>query len=96
MVASLNYGWRVMEGAHCYNPSTGCDRSGKVVPVVEYPHTQGCAVTGGYVYRGKQVPAISGHYIFGDFCSGTVWMIPRGGGTEGAAVRYALLGQLVR
>jgi glucose/arabinose dehydrogenase len=78
----LNYGWRVMEGAHCFNPPSGCNRMGKVVPVVEYPHTQGCAVTGGYVYRGTQVPAIYAHYVFSDFCSGTVWMIPRGGGPK--------------
>ena len=47
-----------------------------MVPVVEYTHTQGCAVTGGYVYRGRQVPAIYAHYVFADFCSGTIWMIP--------------------
>ena len=76
----LNYGWRVLEGAHCYSPSTGCNRAGKVRPVVEYPHTQGCAVTGGYVYRGTKVPAIHAHYVFADFCSGTIWMIPRTGG----------------
>jgi glucose/arabinose dehydrogenase len=77
---NLNYGWRIMEGAHCYNPPTGCNRTGLVMPVVEYNHTQGCAVTGGYVYRGSQVPAIAGHYVFGDFCSGTIWMIPWSGG----------------
>ena len=32
----INYGWRVMEGRHCYNPSTGCNTSGKTLPVVEY------------------------------------------------------------
>ena len=64
--------------------------------MVEYPHSQGCAVTGGYVYRGTQVPAIYAHYVFSDFCSGTVWMIPRGGGPKAAALRYAVLGQLVR
>jgi hypothetical protein len=40
-------------------------------------------VTGGYVYRGSQVPAIAGHYVFGDFCSGKIWMIPRTGGLKG-------------
>jgi glucose/arabinose dehydrogenase len=80
---NLNYGWRIMEGGHCYNPPTGCNRTGLVMPVVEYNHTEGCAVTGGYVYRGSQVPAIAGHYVFGDFCSGKIWMIPRGGGPKG-------------
>jgi glucose/arabinose dehydrogenase len=77
---NLNYGWRVMEGGHCFNPPTGCNRSGKVMPVVEYSHSEGCSITGGYVYRGKRVPAISAHYVFADFCSGTIWMIPRTGG----------------
>jgi glucose/arabinose dehydrogenase len=76
----LDYGWRVMEGTHCYNPATGCNRTGLVRPVVEYAHTERCAVTGGYVYRGKRVPAIYAHYVFADFCSGTIWMIPRTGG----------------
>jgi glucose/arabinose dehydrogenase len=80
---NLNYGWRIMEGAHCYSPPTGCNRTGLVMPVVEYNHTEGCAVTGGYVYRGSQVPAIGGHYVFGDFCSGKIWMIPRTGGLKG-------------
>ncbi|MEA2619730.1 MAG: hypothetical protein QOC97_503 [Chloroflexota bacterium] len=77
---NLNYGWRVMEGGHCYNPPSGCNRTGKVMPVVEYSHSQGCSITGGYVYRGSQVPAIYAHYVFADFCSGTIWMIPRTGG----------------
>jgi glucose/arabinose dehydrogenase len=72
-----NYGWRVLEGRHCYNPATGCNRTGKVVPVVEYAHTEGCSVTGGYVYRGTKVPALAGRYLFGDYCSGTIWAISR-------------------
>jgi glucose/arabinose dehydrogenase len=68
----LNYGWRVMEGSLCYNPSSGCDPSGKVSPVAEYDtHESGsCAVTGGYVYRGTQFPAMQGLYFYGDYCSG--------------------------
>ena len=73
----VNYGWRVMEGRHCYRPATGCNRAGKVVPVVEYPHSQGCSVTGGYVYRGAAVPALAARYVFGDYCSGSIWTIPR-------------------
>jgi glucose/arabinose dehydrogenase len=70
-----NYGWRVLEGRHCYNPSSGCNRSGKHVPVVEYAHNEGCSVTAGYVYRGSRVPALANRYIFGDYCSGTIWAI---------------------
>ncbi|MCS6844707.1 MAG: PQQ-dependent sugar dehydrogenase, partial [Caldilineales bacterium] len=47
----VNYGWKVMEGSHCYN-AEACDRGGLTLPVAEYDHEQGCSVTGGYVYRG--------------------------------------------
>ncbi|MBI4761640.1 MAG: PQQ-dependent sugar dehydrogenase, partial [Chloroflexi bacterium] len=70
-----NYGWRVMEGSLCYNPSSGCDQSGKVLPVVEYDHSLGCAVTGGYVYRGSEFSSLQGYYLYGDFCSGRIWAI---------------------
>ena len=73
----LNYGWRVLEGRHCFKPASGCNRSGKVVPVVEYSHSQGCSVTGGYAYRGSAVPALAGRYVFADYCSGRIWSIPR-------------------
>jgi len=70
-----NYGWRVMEGSLCYNPASGCDASGKILPVAEYDtHAGGsCAVTGGYVYRGVASPALRGVYLFGDYCSGRIW-----------------------
>jgi hypothetical protein len=72
---AANYGWKVMEGRHCFSPSTGCNTSGKVLPIVEYGHSSGnCSVTGGYVYRGVN-PALAGGYFFGDFCSGRLWSI---------------------
>lgn len=77
--AGANYGWRVMEGRHCFSPRTGCDRSGLVLPVAEYSHADGCSVTGGYVYRGNASPALRGVYVFGDFCSGTIWGLSAGG-----------------
>jgi glucose/arabinose dehydrogenase len=69
-----NYGWSTMEGFHCFDPPVGCDMSGRVLPVAEYPqNVQGdCAVIGGYVYRGEASPALHGWYLFGDFCSGTL------------------------
>jgi glucose/arabinose dehydrogenase len=75
----LNFGWRQLEGRHCYNPSSGCNRNGKFMPVVEYSHSQGCSVTGGFVYRGTAVPALARLYVFADFCSGTIWTVPKGG-----------------
>jgi glucose/arabinose dehydrogenase len=70
-----NYGWRVMEGSLCYDPSSGCDQTGKVLPVAEYDHSLGCSVTGGHVYRGTRFPSLSGHYFYGDFCSGRIFSI---------------------
>jgi glucose/arabinose dehydrogenase len=67
-----NYGWRIMEGAHCYNP-TPCDPTGLVLPVFEYTHALGCSVTGGAVYRGAAWPLLDGIYFCGDYCSGRIW-----------------------
>lgn len=69
--AGLNFGWSVMEGAHCFR-SDPCDRTGLVVPVLEYDHSQGCSVTGGHVYRGSRIPALRGHYVYADYCEGWV------------------------
>jgi hypothetical protein len=56
-----------------------------VAPVAQYPHAHGCSVTGGFVYRGKAVPALRGRYLYGDYCSGRVWSMragPRPGGVR--------------
>jgi glucose/arabinose dehydrogenase len=66
----LNYGWNRMEGTACY--SSGCDRTGLTLPVIDYTHADGCSITGGYVYRGAAVPALAGTYFYADFCSGWV------------------------
>jgi len=83
-----NFGWRIMEGNHCYNPEDFCDTTGLIQPVHEYPNNAaymkillgmdeaeatGCSVTGGYVYRGKENPDLYGRYIFGDYCTGRIW-----------------------
>lgn len=67
----LNYGWKIMEGAHCFG-SSNCSQSGLVLPVVEYGHGDGCSVTGGFAYRGSALPALHGHYFYADYCSGWV------------------------
>jgi glucose/arabinose dehydrogenase len=74
-----NYGWNLMEGSHCYSPSTGCDQSGLTLPIIEYDHSQGCAVVGGYVYRGDQIASLQGYYIYGDYCSGNIWALAYNG-----------------
>jgi len=68
-----NYGWRVMEGFHCYFPQTGCDTIGLTMPVWEYDHGEGQSVTGGYVYHGNQIPDLYGKYIYADYVSGKIW-----------------------
>jgi glucose/arabinose dehydrogenase len=70
---ALNFGWRLMEGFLCFNPSTNCNPGGLTLPVLDYPHLNGaCAVTGGYVYRGSISPALQGTYFYADFCAGFV------------------------
>jgi glucose/arabinose dehydrogenase len=63
----VNYGWNIMEGSQCFGGS-GCDQAGLTLPVLEYNHSQGCSITGGYVYRGSAIPALQGHYFYSDFC----------------------------
>jgi len=68
-----NYGWRIMEGRHCFKPSNRCNIEGLSLPIAEYAHESGrCSITGGYVYRGEQVPGLKGTYVFGDYCSGEI------------------------
>lgn len=62
-----NYGWRVTEGKHCYNPQIGCNLTNMEYPIAEYDHSIGISVTGGFVYRGQNIPALQGKYIFGDW-----------------------------
>jgi glucose/arabinose dehydrogenase len=72
----VNWGWRVLEGTHCYLPPSGCSTSGKTMPLLDYDHGGGrCAVTGGYVYRGSAIPLLRGGYVFGDYCSGEIWVV---------------------
>jgi uncharacterized repeat protein (TIGR03806 family) len=74
-----NYGWNLMEGNHCYPATASCSSSGLLPPVAEYDHTQGTAVTGGYVYRGSEMPFLYGQYLYGDFGSGMLWSLSADG-----------------
>ena len=75
VVKGGNYGWRRREGAHCFNPSSGCGTTGFIDPVAEYGRSEGISITGGFVYRGSSIPALVGQYLFGDFGSGRVWTL---------------------
>jgi glucose/arabinose dehydrogenase len=77
--SGTNFGWNIMEGLHCYPENSTCDRTGITLPVYEYPtRMDGCAIVGGYVYRGKQFPAMNGKYFFSDNCNPTIWSLARG------------------
>jgi glucose/arabinose dehydrogenase len=74
-----NYGWSRMEGRQCVQ-GEGCDETGLTLPVLEYDHSNGCSITGGYVYRGNVIPALQGHYFYADFCQGWVRSLRMEGG----------------
>ena len=85
----INFGWRVMEGTQCTNLGGGppCNDPGFTQPIVDYDHSQGCSITGGYLYRGREVPELiptsppttgqlfNAVYVYGDYCRGTIWQI---------------------
>jgi glucose/arabinose dehydrogenase len=76
-----NFGWPVLEGTHCFTTSD-CDRSAgttadgfpvdMIEPVIEYPHPEGCSVTGGVVMHDPAIPELDGFYVYGDYCGGFV------------------------
>jgi glucose/arabinose dehydrogenase len=70
----FNFGWNAVEGPECF--SDGCDVSAFASPVLAYRHDEGCSIVGGHTYRGTQQPALEGIYLFGDYCSGTIWAAP--------------------
>jgi glucose/arabinose dehydrogenase len=80
-----NLGWNLWEGSHCYKAGA-CRSEGVVMPLAEYSHKLGCSVTGGYVYRGLDVPALYGQYLYGDFCSGTIWELDSGNPRAGPRI----------
>ncbi len=70
-----NYGWRIMEGMHCFEPSTNCNREGLELPIWEYGHNSegGYSITGGYVSQDINVPDILNKYIYADYVTGNIW-----------------------
>jgi glucose/arabinose dehydrogenase len=73
-----NYGWRCYEGNHTYDMS-GCNYPDYVFPVWEYSHSLGFSITGGYVYRGPNLPELTGKYIYADYGTRKVWAISHDG-----------------
>lgn len=78
-----NYGWNVREGTKCYKPANGCASDGLIDPIYEYGRSEGVSVTGGYVYRGEQIPVLRGWYVYADYAMGTIWGLRQSdGGVE--------------
>lgn len=76
-----NYGWRVMEGTLCTPGIRGlCNRRGLTLPIIDYGRSEGISVIGGVVYRGHDVPALCGAYLYGDWGSGKIWGLRYGNG----------------
>jgi glucose/arabinose dehydrogenase len=76
----LNFGWDVYEGEEKVEDNDLQGDGELVRPVTTYAHDVGCSVTGGYVYRGSAVPSLRGRYLYGDYCSGTIWSLRVEGG----------------
>lgn len=72
-----NYGWRITEGKHCFNPASGCQTEGLTFPIFEYGHAEGVSICGGYMYRGRTFPSMHGRYLFGDW-SGKLFYLEQG------------------
>jgi hypothetical protein len=69
-----NYEWDVREGTHAFEDKA-YGPGKRVDPIAEYTHSEGCSVTGGYVYRGTAVRSAVGRYFYGDYCSGRIWSL---------------------
>jgi glucose/arabinose dehydrogenase len=75
--SGANYGWKLREGSESYS---GARKSDFIEPIAEYEHgSDGCSITGGYVYEGSRLPLLKNVYIYGDYCSGKIWALRQNG-----------------
>lgn len=88
----VNLGWDLYEGTEPFpdaDPAPSPASDGPFVePVFTYAHEPGCSITGGVVYRGAEIPALVGRYLFSDLCAGTIRTLAVASGTNGAAPKY--------
>ncbi len=77
-----NYGWDRLEGGDCVGALT-CEREGLTPPFAAHTHSELCSITGGYVYRGRALPALVGKYVYANYCTGTIWALSREGDDAG-------------
>ena len=79
-VGGINFGWNRYEGRHDFASGTPLVGGQLRGPVAEYSHSDGCSITGGYVYRGPRIAGLSGRYVYADYCSGKMWTLATSGG----------------
>jgi glucose/arabinose dehydrogenase len=75
IVKGGNYGWSIREGLHPFGVNGVGPRKGLIEPIWEYHHSVGVSITGGVVYRGKRLPELDGHYLYGDYITGRIWAL---------------------
>lgn len=75
IVKGGNYGWNIREGLHPFGRAGVGPRKDLIEPIWEYHHDIGKSITGGVVYRGKRLPELEGHYLYGDYISGLIWAL---------------------
>tara|TARA_B100001123_G_C15326644_1_gene1029771 strand:- start:2623 stop:3849 length:1227 start_codon:yes stop_codon:yes gene_type:complete len=74
-----NFGWSDTEGPECFN-NPGCQPEVYTLPISHYDTKDGCAITGGYVYRGDSNPSLYGTYVFADYCNGKLFGVSKANG----------------
>ena len=79
-LGGINFGWNRYEGRHDFATDTPLSGGKLRMPVAEYSHSEGCSITGGYVYRGPTISGLSGRYVYADYCSGKLWTLAISGG----------------
>jgi glucose/arabinose dehydrogenase len=85
-----NLGWSVTEGMGCYNAGS-CNMTGLTPPVLDYDHSEGCSIIGGFVYRGRAIPALRGTYFYSDYCSAWIRSFRLSGNAVTEQQEYPLL-----
>lgn len=75
IVKGGNYGWNLREAKHEFAPNSNNQGQGLIEPIWEYDHNIGKSITGGNVYRGKKIPELAGHYLYGDYVTGRIWAL---------------------
>ncbi|MHC5012133.1 MAG: PQQ-dependent sugar dehydrogenase [Planctomycetota bacterium] len=89
-----NLGWRIYEGDHSHLNPDGLPPEDFTGPVVDYGRSLGSSVTGGYVYRGQELPSYRGAYVYGDYGSGRVWALVHDGRTVVSNQQVATVGSV--